>query len=54
MKRRYFSYAIQAIKTDGINDFQWGNTKIVNMDSIKKNIELPGQVWEIYIYPVEG
>lgn len=51
---RYFSYAIQAIKTDGINDFQWGNTKIVNMDSIKKNIELPGQVWEIYIYPVEG
>jgi len=24
------------------------------MDSIKKNIELPGQVWEIYIYPVEG
>lgn len=51
---RYFSYAIQVNKTDGINDFQWGNTKIVNMDSIKKNIELPGQVWEIYIYPVEG
>ncbi len=51
---RYYSYAIRATKTDGVNDFEWGNWKIVNLDSIKKNIELPGQEWEIYIYPKEG
>jgi len=51
---RYYSYSIRATKTDGVNDFEWGDSKIVNLDSIKKTIELPGQEWEIYIYPKEG
>lgn len=35
---RYYSYSIRATKTDGVNDFKWGDSKIVNLDSIKKTL----------------
>lgn len=51
---KFFSYAIRAEKVDGINDYIWGSSELFEVDSVKKNIQLPGQVWEIAIYPKSG
>ncbi|OHW61649.1 putative diguanylate cyclase YcdT [Andreesenia angusta] len=46
--------ALKARKTDGKNDFIWGNPEVFDKDYLGKNISLPNQTWELAIYPVEG
>lgn len=46
--------ALRAKKTDGVNDFLWGNAEIFEKDYISRIISLPDQQWELAIYPEKG
>lgn len=46
--------ALKARKTDGKNDFVWGNSDIFKEDYLGKNVFLPNQTWELAIYPKDG
>lgn len=49
-----YLFVLKARKTDGKNDFVWGNQDVFKEDYLGKNIFLPNQTWELAIYPKEG
>lgn len=49
-----YMFALKARKTDGKNDFVWGNSEIFKEEYIGKNVSLSNQTWELAIYPKEG
>ncbi|PHV71389.1 hypothetical protein CS063_04890 [Sporanaerobium hydrogeniformans] len=49
-----YYFAIKAQKSDGFQDFVWGNTECYTNDSITHTINFENQKWELAIYPKEG
>lgn len=46
--------ALKVPKTDGFNDFIWGNTECFEKESIINTISFGDQKWEFLIYPKRG
>lgn len=46
--------ALKVPKTDGYNDFIWGNTECLSKKSLIHTISFGDQNWEFYIYPRLG
>ena len=51
-----FLYGIRVKKADGHNDFYWGHSDLFDSDreAIIETIGLPGEQWELAIYPKDG
>lgn len=46
--------ALKVPKSDGYNDFIWGNTECLSKESFVKTINFSEQQWELLIYPKKG
>lgn len=49
-----YLYAIRVRESNSKEDFLWGYPEIILEDSIASEVELPGEVWEIFIMPRDG
>lgn len=49
-----YYFALKAPKSDGFQDFIWGNTECYTKDSITNTINFENQKWELTIYPKQG
>lgn len=49
-----YKYALKMEATNGIDDFLWGRTEILELDAMKQSINVPGETWEFAIYPIGG
>lgn len=49
-----FYFALKAEKADGTEDYIWGRESIFDKDPVIKEIKIPGQEWQLAIYPRYG